>query len=236
MGSAHDDTFKSNGAANAFTGGAGTDTVSYEASGSGVTVNLGAGTASGHGTDTVAGVENATGSNLPDTLAGDAGGNVLNGLGGSDTVTYAAAAGAVVVNLHAGTATGHGTDRLPSVENAIGSAHADTFVSSSADNVFTGGAGIDTVSYEAAGAGVDVSLTTGTATGHGSDTLAGFENVIGSAFADFLTGDAGANTLEGGDGDDRLFGRLGVDTLIGGAGTDLCAQEPTDEAAPTACA
>lgn len=43
------------------------------------------------------------------------------------------------------------------------------------------------------------------------DTLTGIENLIGSNFADKLTGDAGNNTLRGG---------LGKDTLTGGGGAD----------------
>ncbi len=52
------------------------------------------------------------------------------------------------------------------------------------------------------------------------DTLAGIENLTGSAFDDVLAGDAGANTLMGLAGDDTLEGNGGDDILIGGAGTD----------------
>ena len=62
--------------------------------------------------------------------------------------------------------------------------------------------------------------------GHaGGDTISGFENVIGSAFGDDLTGrdgTAGAtgSTLWGLAGDDELEGGVGNDTLEGGAGAD----------------
>src|SRR5207237_882660 len=46
----------------------------------------------------------------------------------------------------------------------------------------------------------------------GSDTLIGFENLIGSALSDTLTGDGNANIIEGGLGNDILAGGLGNDT------------------------
>jgi Ca2+-binding RTX toxin-like protein len=52
------------------------------------------------------------------------------------------------------------------------------------------------------------------------DTLTGIEQVMGSGFADSITGDAGANTLWGLAGDDVLTGGGGADTLKGGAGND----------------
>ncbi len=52
-------------------------------------------------------------------------------------------------------------------------------------------------------------------------TLAGIENVHGSAFNDFIAGDAAANKLQGGRGDDTLDGRSGNDTLEGGEGDDV---------------
>ena len=86
-GSAQNDTFAGTAGANAFSGGGGTDTVSYEnASGpSGVTVDLGAGTATGG--DTLSGIENVTGSQFADTITGGPGVNVLICLGGTDTVS-----------------------------------------------------------------------------------------------------------------------------------------------------
>jgi hypothetical protein len=67
---------------------------------------------------------------------------------------------------------------------------------------------------------VTASLLAGTATGDGSDTLTGFEKLVGSRFNDTLTGDSFANSIIGGDGNDKGFGRNGDDFLDGGAGTD----------------
>jgi len=86
-GSPQNDTFFGTAGANAFSGGGGTDTVSYaNASGpSGVTVDLGAGTATGG--DTLSGIENVTGSEFADTITGGPGVNVLVCLDGTDTVS-----------------------------------------------------------------------------------------------------------------------------------------------------
>ena len=46
------------------------------------------------------------------------------------------------------------------------------------------------------------------------------ENLVGTAYDDWLGGDAGNNLLQGGLGDDTLLGGLGSDTLQGGAGND----------------
>jgi Ca2+-binding RTX toxin-like protein len=51
-----------------------------------VTVDLADGTATGHGTDGLVGIEALLGSNLDDTLRGDSGPNIIFGLGGTDRV------------------------------------------------------------------------------------------------------------------------------------------------------
>jgi len=222
-------------------GGLGTDTVTYVDAASAVTVSLATTAAQntvGAGTDTISGFENLTGSAFNDTLTGDANANVLQGLAGNDllsggagndtldggtgtdTATFASAASAVTVDLHAGTATGDGTDTLISIENVTGSTHNDTIISNSSDNVLDGGTGTDTVSYAPAASHVTVDLSTGTATGDGNDTLSNFENVIGSAFDDTITGDTNVNTLTGGAGNDTITGGGGADLLYGGTGSD----------------
>ena len=59
-----------------------------------------------------------------------------------------------------------------------------------------------------------VNLAEGTLTGgHAAgDVPVNIENIIGSAYADVLTGDDGANSLEGGAGADRLAGGAGEDS------------------------
>ncbi len=75
---------------NRLDGGAGTDTVDYYYSSSGVTVSLATTAAQvtgGSGTDTLLNFENLTGSSYADNLTGSAGSNTLNGRAGSDTLT-----------------------------------------------------------------------------------------------------------------------------------------------------
>ena len=129
---------------------------------------------------------------LADSITGTAGNDSLDGLAGDDVING-----------------GAGDDTL------IGGAGIDTL---------NGEGGQDTASYQGSGSttGVTASLATGLASGGaGNDTLTGIENLIGSDFADVLTGDANANRLEGGAGDDTLLGGAGDDSLVGGAGNDL---------------
>jgi Ca2+-binding RTX toxin-like protein len=48
----------------------------------------------------------------------------------------------------------------------------------------------------------------------------GIEDVVGSNFADVITGDARANRIDGGPGDDTISGGGGSDTILGGDGND----------------
>ena len=215
-GSAFNDTLTGDGNNNviqglagndSMVGAAGTDTVTYVDATAGVTVSLAIATAQntvGAGTDTISGFENLTGSAFNDTLTGDTNANVLQGLGGNDlltggagndtldggtgtdTASYAAASSGVTVDLSAGTATGDGSDTLISIENVIGSAYNDTFITTTGVHVFDGGAGSDTLSYAASSVGVTVNLATGTGTGDGTDTFTNIENIIGSSHNDLI--------------------------------------------------
>lgn len=165
-----------------------------------------------------------------------------NGLGG-DTVSYSTALTGVNVNLSLGTASGGGDgDELSNFENVIGSAKNDVLFGDDFNNMLDGGlgndvveghggddvlkgnTGIDTASYASANAAVTVSLATlvqQDTGGAGKDTLSGFENLTGSAFADVLTGDAKDNVILGLDENDKIFGGAGNDTIEGGLGNDI---------------
>ena len=73
-----------------------------------------------------------------------------------------------------------------------------------------GGTGSDTVSYRSSPSSVTITLTSGGGSGlkgHAAgDTLTGFENIIGSAYDDILTGDSSDNVIEGLAGADKLDG------------------------------
>jgi Ca2+-binding RTX toxin-like protein len=170
-----------------------------------------------------------------DHFIGSAGADSFDGGSGLDTIDYTPVGSAVQVNLTLAGAQatgGGGADTLTAIENIIGSAFDDTLTGTGGDNVMEGGAGNDsltaggggdTASYAGAAAGVTVSLAVAGAQntgGAGTDTLSGFENLLGSAFGDSLTGDGGANILTGGAGADTLTGAGGDDLLLGGLGND----------------
>jgi Ca2+-binding RTX toxin-like protein len=84
-----------------------------------------------------------------------------------------------------------------------------------------GGAGFDLARYDNATAGVIADLQTERNQGDAlGDVYTGIEGLVGTAFADTLTGDGGANILFGVGGDDILAGGAGADALDGGIGVD----------------
>ena len=117
----------------------------------GVNVSLMTSTGSGGDAegDTLSAIESLTGSNLDDTLEGNAGANVLTGGAGIDTVSYAnVLVGGVTVNLATTTAQntiGAGTDTLSGFENVTGSAFNDALTGTTGNNVLAGLAGSDTL-------------------------------------------------------------------------------------------
>jgi VCBS repeat-containing protein len=203
-GSAHDDTLEGDAGSNAFDGGGGIDTVTYENTAVAVTASLTGGSGTqGAATDTYVAIENLTGGsgndqltgdgadNLliggagDDTLAGGGGNDSFSGGDGSDTLSFAGTSGDLVVTLAAsalgtGTAVGDGNDSFDySVENIVGGDGSDVLTGNDLANFLAGGAGNDT-----------------------------------------LTGGAGDDLIHGDAGDDLLAGGLGNDTLSGGSGTD----------------
>ncbi|MBY0565630.1 MAG: hypothetical protein K2P58_15780 [Hyphomonadaceae bacterium] len=185
------------------------------------------------------GADSLYGGDGDDVLEGGLGDDDIYGGNGHDLVSYASAPAAVTVTIgitgYQNTG-GAGSDRLKvgvdAIEGLIGSAFNDTLTGDGGNNTLeggagndtlNGGAGTDTASYAGASTAVTVSLALAGAQntlGAGSDTLAGFEALLGSNFNDRLTGDANANTLNGGAGADVLDGGAGNDTLLGGAGYD----------------
>jgi Ca2+-binding RTX toxin-like protein len=132
------------------------------------------------------------GNGLSNIIVGNIRQDILDGLGGNDTLLSGAGDDAVY---------GHeGNDFIDGGEGS---------------DLMEGGADIDTLSYQSAGARVIVDLTvtspqdTG---GSGVDWIKEFENLVGSAFDDMLTGTSGNNRIDGG---------AGADTMVGGGGDDI---------------
>lgn len=217
IGGDGNDRLEGRGGADSLIGGNGFDTLSYFSSSAAVSVNLGAGTASGGDAagDTFSGIEGLQGSAYADTLQGSSSGNTLSGGGGNDIL---------IGNLGSDQLYGEaGDDQLSDVSALSG---ADT-----GTDLFDGGSGKDQVSYYGSSAGVTLSLTAGTGTGGDAagDTYVSIENVRGTLYADILTGNAEANvisaeggndTIDGGGGDDVLSGGAGGDTVYGRDGND----------------
>ena len=168
-----------------------------------------------------------------DTLIGGAGADTLIGGLGTDTASYASSGAGVTVNLQTGSGSGGDAqgDTLSGIENITGSAFADmltgdgganTLVGGAGPDALNGGGGTDTADYSSSAMAVNVNLLANSGAGGDAqgDTFSSIENIIGSAFADMLTGDSGANTIDGRSGNDTLIGGAGADALIGGAGTD----------------
>ena len=226
LAGAGDDTVTGGAGNDTIDGGTGTDTAVFSGARAGYTLSTvgGVTTVTGpDGTDTLTTVEqlrfadglfdpngapiNSTtnGTSGPDVLNGDASGNTINGLGGGDVLN--GSAGDDILN------GGEGDDVL---DGGPG------------DDLLNGGTGVDTVSYASAAAGVTIQLarTNDQPTiGSGRDTLTGIENLTGSAFRDYFTGDAGNNVLS-----DTLGGN---DRFIGGAGNDTLSIERSGSGAAT---
>ena len=183
-------------------GGPGEDLLAHQLlSGPGpVTVDFGAGTVTGMGSDTIANFEGANDTESGDTILDDnesrtfillaggddtvnaSGGNDLveggpgdddlDGGAGEDFLSFLNSAVGIDADLGAGTSTGDGADSITGFGNVFGSSFADTIV------------------------------------GDGGDNL-----IIARAGDDVLSGLVGSDFLDGGDG---------VDNLDGGAGNDSC--------------
>ncbi len=178
-------------------------------------------------------IENAVGGGGDDLIVANNVANRIDGGAGSDTVSYATATSGVILYMGLSfTAFGGASgDRLISIENIIGSAHNDIIVGSFGDNVISGGSGgydilvggggNDTISYAQATAGVTVDIHNNRTAGDARfDTIYGFNNIVGTDFADVLSGNDGNNRLSGGAGDDRIDGGKGNDIINGGLGAD----------------
>ena len=193
--------------ADQFIGGAGSDTVDYGSATAGIGLDMadaawtGAyGDARGDG---LTGVERVNGSAYADVIRGTSAADLFSGNAGNDWLLG-----------RDGADTLTGGDGNDTIEGGAG-----------ADNL-NGQAGTDLISYASATGGITLDLSNlASRTGEAAlDTIqAGFEGIIGTAFADTLSGTTGNNVLEGGGGNDVLSGRAGADTFVFrfGSGSDL---------------
>jgi len=86
------------------------------------------------------------GENGNDWITGGAGADILNGGDGFDTASYVTAEAGIMLNLTTGESTGDAAgDVLQSIEQIVGSSHADTLVGSSQNDAISGGDGNDLI-------------------------------------------------------------------------------------------
>ncbi len=160
-----------------------------------------------------AGADTGDGGDGNDTILGEAGNDtVLDGQAGKDVVLGGAGHDKMVGGL--------GNDSLQ------GEAGRDWLIPGEGNDILDGGPDQDEADFKDSPAAVQVDLTAGTASGEGSDTLAGIEQVMGSANGDVLLGSAGDDELKGYRGNDQIDGRAGNDFIDGGPNTDICDQGP----------
>ena len=168
-----------------------------------------------------------------DTIHGSAGNDLIYGGSGTNTLNYSTATAAMTVDLVNGLATGMGNDALHDIHNVIGGNYGNTFIGNGADNVLTGGTGDDTfigslgndtlnggsgsntVVY-GEGATMAVNLTTGVATGMGTDSLSNINTVVIDGSFTSLVGNSSDNTF-------RIATASGGATIDGGGGTNTLA-------------
>lgn len=215
---------------NVFNGGAGTDTVDYTTTSANITVvfdvfsnTLVSGI--GVGTDTLISIENLVSGGGDDTFTiQDEGNNTIDGAGGTDTVnvimenTYSGVITIVrnPVNVVTVQGSGYGFDQFINIEqvNVESSTLDDIFrPDDNQNNIFDADAGEDWIDYSSLATGVNVNLSTNSATGDGSDELFNFENIFGTTSDDTLIGDANDNIITGSGGNDVIAGGAGTDTF-----------------------
>ncbi len=189
------DSFFAGAGADGIVGGAGFDELSYRFNDTAVVSHMGHGQSwGGHAQgDSYHGIEALHGSRGHDTHIGNAADNRLDGWLGRDY-------------LHGG----DGNDTL------IGGAGADGLV---------GGRGTDVLDYSGSRAAIQINLGAYTAAGGDAegDWFWAVESVIGSAYADTLTGGAADGALSGGQGADHLVAGRGATDMTGGSGADTFA-------------
>ncbi|HYC48187.1 MAG TPA: calcium-binding protein, partial [Burkholderiales bacterium] len=182
-------------------GALGTDAASYAFSTAAVLANLSGSTQNTGDAvgDVYLSIEDLLGSAHNDTLIGSAAANFIGGNDGDDYIQ-----GRAEFDFLSG---GEGNDRLE------GGTEGDTL---------NGGNGIDYAAYYYASGAVTANLANaasnlGDAAG---DSYNSIEGLIGSEFADVLTGDANFSHLLGLGGDDTLMGGGGADYIAGMDGDD----------------
>lgn len=229
------------------TGGVGdSDLLDYSSSSAAMSIDAGAGTATGQGSDTFTDVTDFLGSDFNDTLVWDGSVTGFAGAAGVDTVDASAQTSGVAIDLDdlddlAGT---NAEDlQVDTTENAIGGsgndlldgndirnnlqggdgddelngfAGNDTLQGGNGNDTYSGGTGADKLSFKNSANGVTVDASLGFATGEGDDSLASDIEIV--------VGSGHNDNITGGGGattsNFRFQGRGGNDVLTGSGSND----------------
>ena len=216
-----------------YDGGTGEDTLDYSAITGALHIDAAAGSASGAeiGRDKIARFETVRAGSGNDTIAGGAGGEQLEGRAGNDSIaggggdddlvgdtgedTLRGGQGSDLVHGDAGNDWLSGDEGSDMVYGDAG----DDVVRGDRDQVndiYNGGAGVDTLDYSAAMMAVAISLAEGKAAGSeiGQDFVVGFEVIKSGAGNDTLIGGTGNDVIADGSGRDSVSAGLGDDRVI----------------------
>jgi len=159
-----------------------------------------------------------------DNINGGEGNDLLDGGAGNDFIDGESPNGVLVIEALPASLRGVAADypQLPAPAPVFFPVRGNLIDSTDpiAAQLFPNGIRGDVVSYKFSPAAVNVNLTTGVATGWGTDTLKDIEHIVGSNFRDTLIGDANPNAIFGEDGNDSISGLGGDDFLSGGEGND----------------
>lgn len=153
----------------------------------------------------------------------------VNGDDGNDTIL----GGGVAMTLNGGNGNdflqgGSGADNLDGGngdDTLAGDAGNDTLAGGSNNDQIFGGTGSNTVSD---GSGNDLVDLSENAVALVYNTNGGNDTVLGSAFADLITGTGLAENLFGNGGNDTLVGAGAADAIFGGDGSDTFVWNPGD--------
>ena len=250
-GGAGADTLEGGLGADNLTGGSGVgDTVSYQSSSAGVSIDITFGSfTTGHGgdaeSDTIGGFYNVIGSTHEDILIDTVSGQVA--FGGNDN-QFQGGAGNDQLTLGGGADFGYGGGDNDTLDGGgqndqlFGGTGRDSLIGGLDDDTLDGGVGADTM---LGGMGDDIYFCDANtdiiveALNEGHDlvmsgvnwtlqstledlTLTGSATIgAGNSFANLITGNDLGNQLSGASGDDTIYGGTGADTLYGGFGDDV---------------
>jgi Ca2+-binding RTX toxin-like protein len=199
LGNESDNVITGNAFPSTLTGAGGTDTISYAYAPVPVTVDLTAGVATGSGTDTLSGFENAVGGAGNDTLIGTDDANAFDGGAANDTLM----GGAGDDILYGGT----GNDSL------VGGSGNDIYYVDEAGDVI----------LELPGAAEGLTDSVIASASYILANATYVETLLLAGEAVSGTGNDLDNQLAGNELDNTLVGLGGNDTLLGGTGTDTVA-------------